>query len=80
MKDATTNAELRDLIRKYKLTRPQVRDATLSATTATVDRWLVPPKKGRRANPTYRRMPPSKLALLKVRLASVSDAVDNTGC
>jgi hypothetical protein len=80
MKDATTNAELRELIAKYRLTRPQVRDATMSATTATVDRWLVPPRKGRKANPTYRRMPPSKLALLKVKLASASDARDNTGC
>lgn len=80
MKDATTNAELRDLIEKYRLTRPQVRDATMSATTATVDRWLVPPRKGRKTNPTYRRMPASKLALLKVRLASSTDAVGNTGC
>jgi len=64
----TTNEELRKIIKRHHLTRPQVRDATCSATTATVDRWLVPPKKDGKPNPTYRTMPLSKLQLLKIKV------------
>jgi len=32
---------------------------------STVDRWLQPPKKGRKPNPTYRSMPDSALKLFE---------------
>ena len=67
-----TNDELRKLIKQHGLTRPQVRDATCSATTATVDRWLVPPMKKGSPNPTFRHMPPCKLQLLKVKLLTAN--------
>ena len=69
--EAPTNSQLRILINEFKLTRPQVRDATCSARTATVDRWLVPPKKKGAPNPTYRTMPESKLELLKFKISTL---------
>jgi hypothetical protein len=67
------NAELRKIIRELKLTRKQVADIAL-VTTSTVDRWLVPPKRGRKRNPTYRKMPDNTLQLLKMVLSP-----DNVG-
>jgi len=58
-----TNAELRDIIKDYGLTRRQSAEMMM-CWKSTVDRYLTPPRKGRSKNPTYRRMPAFRLKLL----------------
>lgn len=64
-----TNDELRQLLDAHPgLTRRDVAARTASRNVSTVDRWMAPPKTGRKRNPTFRRMPESKLRLLKLSL------------
>jgi hypothetical protein len=63
-----TNDELRTLIQRYGLSRREIAQRTASRNVSTVDRWMAPPRTGRCRNPTFRRMPESKLLLLKLSL------------
>lgn len=63
-----TNNELRILIQRYGLSRREIAQRTASRNVSTVDRWMAPPRCGRSRNPTFRRMPESKLMLLKLSL------------
>lgn len=64
-----TNRELRKLMKSYPgLTRRDVAARTASRNVSTVDRWMAPPTVGLKRNPTFRRMPESKLMLLKLSL------------
>ncbi len=58
-----TNAELRAVITEYGLTRQQAAGYMMTLATS-VDRYLTPPRKERKPNPTYRAMPAFRLKLL----------------
>lgn len=58
-----TNQELHNIISDYGLTRRESAEMMM-CWKSTVDRYLSPPRKGRSANPTYRRMPAFRLQLL----------------
>lgn len=59
----SNNTELREIISEYGLTRREAA-TIMMVDTSTVDRYLVPEKKGRSRNPTYINMPPVRLKLL----------------
>lgn len=60
-----TNKELHTIIQSYGLTRQQVADMAMCRNKSTVDRWLVPARRGNKPNSTYRRMPEIRLKTLK---------------
>lgn len=65
----TTNEELHQIMKDYPvLTRQAVATMTLCSSKSTVDRWLLPPKRGNQRNPGYRRMPEHRMALLKAEI------------
>jgi len=73
-----TNQELHDIITDYGLTRREVSNMMM-CNKPTVDRYLTPPRKGRCANPTYRRMPAFRLKLLldEIRLQGRKRVLDD---
>jgi hypothetical protein len=74
-----TNDELRQLIHRYDLSRREIARRTASRNVSTVDRWMAPPRTGRTRNPTFRRMPESKLLLLKLSLQMENSFRDFNG-
>ena len=61
-----TNAELREIITEYGLTRRQAAEMMMLDATTSVDRYLVPARRGRSKNPAFRQLPAFRLKLLLV--------------
>lgn len=73
-KTMTTNDQLRQLMDEHSLTRQQVAEMAMVNQKSTVDRWLVPPRNGRRRNPTFRHMPDYRLKLVQVAIRELQAA------